>query len=157
MMTQTPQVAPAADNDQGDHGMLTQARRRAAFFDLRHNLLTSGSAPAVREAAARHRSAGDLLVCVTADPPPDGPTTHGTGLAADLVLYAGAPSAAAGSEVVVEAMVRLGLDAAQCFAYGDHREGLTILRVVGNPRVVGGDPLMAELARDSGWPVLPTS
>ncbi|GAA5015734.1 hypothetical protein GCM10025734_64850 [Kitasatospora paranensis] len=56
----------------------------------------------------------------------------------------------------MEAMVRLGLDAAQCFAYGDHREGLTILRVVGNPRVVGGDPLMAELARDSGWPVLPT-
>ncbi|GAA5015737.1 hypothetical protein GCM10025734_64860 [Kitasatospora paranensis] len=69
-MTQTAQVAPAADNDQGDHGMLTQARRRAAFFDLRHNLLASGSAPAVREAAARHRSAGDLLVCVTADPPP---------------------------------------------------------------------------------------
>ncbi|GAA2739029.1 hypothetical protein [Kitasatospora cinereorecta] len=145
--------------------MINQRGRRAAFFDVRHNLLSAGSALTVLEAAARHRSAGDLLVCVAGGPPPgDGtdrpaagrPTASGTGFAADLVLYADAPDEA-GSEVVVEAMARLGLDAAQCFAYGDHREGLTILRVVGNPRVVGRDPLMTELARDRGWPVLHTA
>ncbi|MGW4383124.1 hypothetical protein [Kitasatospora sp. NPDC004531] len=132
---------------------------------MRHDLLSAGSARTVLQAAARHRSAGDLLVCVAGGRPPAGPadrsgvagpTVSGAGLAADLVLYADAADEA-GAEVVVEAMARLGLDAAQCFAYGDHREGLTILRVVGNPRVVGRDPLMTELARDRGWPILHTA
>lgn len=149
--------------------MINRSGRRAAFFDVRHNLLSAGSVLTVLEAAARHRSAGDLLVCIAGGPPPGDPpgdpadwpaagrpTTSGTGFAADLVLYADSPDAA-GSEVVVEAMARLGLDAAQCFAYGDRREGLTILRVVGNPRVVGRDPLMTELARDRGWPILHTA
>ncbi|WP_073811173.1 hypothetical protein [Kitasatospora sp. CB01950] len=145
--------------------MIIRRGRRAAFFDVRHNLLSAGSALTVLEAAAHHRSAGDLLVCVAGGPSPGvpaarpavgRPTVSGAGLAADLVLYTDAPDEA-GSEVVVEAMARLGLDPAQCFAYGDHREGLTILRVVGNPRVVGRDPLMTELARDCGWPILHTA
>ncbi|MGF1425110.1 hypothetical protein [Kitasatospora sp. LaBMicrA B282] len=133
--------------------MITRARRRAAFFDLRHDLLASDSALAILEAAVRHRSAGDLLVCVSNAAVGVEPPGARAEFTADLVLYADT-TAGAGSEVVVEAMARLGLDAAQCFAYGDHREGLTILGVVGNPRVVGGDPVLAELARDRGWPIL---
>ncbi|WP_407912467.1 hypothetical protein [Kitasatospora sp. NE20-6] len=139
--------------------------RRAAFFDLRN---TSGpQADIARGAMERHRAAGDILVLVL--PFPGGPAaTTLFGHEADLVLHveqsrplttgaAGVPDtvdAAAKSEVIVEAMTRLRLDAVICFGYTDHCGGRGLLCVVGNPRVVGYDAELLELARLKGWPML---
>jgi HAD superfamily hydrolase (TIGR01490 family) len=55
-----------------------------------------------------------------------------------------------------ELLDRLGVDPAHCFAYGDHATDLDLLAAVGNPRVVGADPVLASWARRHRWPVLPT-
>ncbi|WP_405013575.1 hypothetical protein [Kitasatospora sp. NBC_01539] len=136
--------------------------RRAAFFDLQN---TSGpQADIARGAMARHRAAGDILVLVLPFRGEPAATTL-FGHEADLVLHveqsrpltAGASAtvdAAAKSEVIVEAMTRLHLDAVTCFGYGDHCGGKGLLCVVGNPRVVGYDAELLELARLKGWPML---
>ena len=123
--------------------------RRAAFFDLSTRRKSSGCLAAVREAAARHRSAGDLLVLVAVSGSAR-PTAEAIGMEADLVLQPGQGRPA----TVAEIIALLGLDPAQCFGYGDHCEGLRTLRVVGNPRVVGADPTLAEHADSQGWPHL---
>ncbi|WP_246257099.1 HAD family hydrolase [Amycolatopsis anabasis] len=54
-----------------------------------------------------------------------------------------------------ELIERSGAPAAECFAYGDHTSDLGLLRLVGNPVVVGPNPEMAVVAAELGWPHLP--
>jgi HAD superfamily hydrolase (TIGR01490 family) len=61
------------------------------------------------------------------------------------------------AEAAAAVMTRLGVPPADCFAYGDHASDTDLLRTVGNPVVVGTDPVLARHARASGWPVLPSS
>lgn len=58
---------------------------------------------------------------------------------------------------VAETMTRLRLETDNCFCYGDHASDLGMLSAVGNPRVVGADPVLTEHARRNGWPVLPAT
>jgi HAD superfamily hydrolase (TIGR01490 family) len=46
-------------------------------------------------------------------------------------------------------------DLRDCHAYGDHASDLGVLRCVGHPHVVGGDPVLLAAAHAQGWPVLP--
>jgi phosphoserine phosphatase len=136
---------------------------RAAFFDLADGYRPPRFRRAIHELAARHRSAGDLLVLVLSQSRPSGQPgleTLGTadlGVGADLVLVLD-PDAAWHAQqppvTVIEAMALLGLDPARCFGYVDHPAGLGTLCVVGNPRVVGGDPELTEHAWSRGWPLL---
>jgi len=48
-------------------------------------------------------------------------------------------------------MALRGLDPAVCAAYGDHSSDLDLLRSVGQPVVVGGDPVLTEYAARVGW------
>ncbi|MCC9311213.1 hypothetical protein LN042_29845 [Kitasatospora sp. RB6PN24] len=139
---------------------------RAAFFDLRDGHRCHRSRQAVRQAAERHRSAGDLLVLVAAPPDacerPHAEAEHGVaalGVGPDLVVHRGPeqPGCSPGDPAmvtVVEAIILLGLDASRCFGYVNHTDGLRTLSVVGNPRVVCLDPELTEHASSRGWPVL---
>ncbi|MFJ1751585.1 HAD family hydrolase [Kitasatospora sp. NPDC088134] len=55
---------------------------------------------------------------------------------------------------VEETVARLGLDAADCHAYGDHSSDLDMLRRVGHPHQVGADPELTAHALRDGWPRL---
>jgi hypothetical protein len=138
---------------------------RAAFFDLRDRHRCHRSRQAVRQAAERHRSAGDLLVLVAPQDTreqPQAPAERGIaalGVGADLVVHPGprqpaCPEGDPAAVTVVEAIILLGLDASRCFGYVDHTDGLRTLSVVGNPRVVGPDPELTEQASSRGWPTL---
>lgn len=141
--------------------------QRAAFFDL--ELISWESFEAARAAVERHRSAGDLIVVVLPVPGTDLPGgwgAAGSSAAAmidDMVrgfddcLRITADGDTSKSCTVVETMTKLGLDAFRCFGYGDHHDSLRTLGVVGNPRVLGGDPQLAEYARTRGWPVIETA
>ncbi|MER5537741.1 HAD family hydrolase [Streptomyces mirabilis] len=48
-----------------------------------------------------------------------------------------------------------GLDPAVCAAYGDHSSDLDLLRSVGQPVVVGGDPVLTEYAARMRWERIP--
>ncbi|MFG2298619.1 HAD family hydrolase [Streptomyces sp. NPDC048603] len=56
---------------------------------------------------------------------------------------------------VTEALGAWRLDPEDCWAYGDHASDLAMLEAVGNPVVVGDDPLLRQAAERHGWPVLP--
>ncbi len=117
----------------------------------------------------RHRSAGDLLVLMlpgldTAPQaghggPAPGPDAVADGMVQgnDDCLRITTDGAANKSCTVVETMIKLGLDAFRCFGYGNHQDSLRTLGVVGNPRVLDGDPELTEYARTHGWPVIDTS
>jgi hypothetical protein len=138
----------------------TARPRRAVFFDL---VRASYTAPQQRllEAAARaHRDMGDLLVAV-GPAALDGPT------GADIVLDPDEWVSTVGREcdtrpgspctrslAVVEAIARLGLDAAQCFGYGDPCDGGAVLSIVGNPRAIAFTPEAVRAARRRGWPIV---
>ncbi|MFD7818616.1 HAD family hydrolase [Streptomyces sp. NPDC059785] len=57
---------------------------------------------------------------------------------------------AKGRAVRAAAAVR-GLDLSGCTAYGDHISDLDMLRAVGRPVVVGGDPLLGNYAMRAAW------
>lgn len=134
---------------------------RAAFFDLADGNRSVGCLKALRAAAIRHRQAGDLVVLVMSRPWPL-PDTATLGVEADLILHpephhsrpGPLPRSGEPPVTVVEAIILLGLDPARCFGYVDHCGGLRTLRVVGNPRVIGLDPELAEHALAQGWPIL---
>jgi hypothetical protein len=130
---------------------------RAAFFDLGRGPRSERCQEALREAAARHRSAGDLVVVV--GPEAEIPLlADSLGLDADQVLHTDHPPDNDHCPAsVVETITLLGLDAARCFGYVDHAEGLRTLCVVGNPRVVGIDPDLCSQAESRGWPQLEES
>ncbi|WP_319018376.1 HAD family hydrolase [Microbispora sitophila] len=122
-------------------------------------------------ALARHRTAGDLIVLVSGSFGAClGPLA--ADLAADLVLCSDPSVAedgtftgevtvpmigAAKADAVARTIRERGLNAQDCFAYGDHVSDLEMLLVVGNPVVVGADPVLREHARSRDWPVLPAT
>ena len=48
----------------------------------------------------------------------------------------------------------MGLDPAQCYAYGDTANDIPFLQLFGHPHVVDPDETLAEEARRLGWPIL---
>ncbi|MCX5130367.1 HAD family phosphatase [Streptomyces sp. NBC_00347] len=63
-----------------------------------------------------------------------------------------------GDEKAVRAnrlMRSLGIRPIDCFAYGDDASDLPLLRAVGNPVVVGNDPVLQAWGRRYGWGALP--
>ncbi|MFF8592778.1 hypothetical protein ACF061_15255 [Streptomyces sp. NPDC015220] len=126
--------------------------RRAAFFDLTHPERSWSEDALVSDAVAGHRAEGDLVVLVVEArrPPPRRLLAGGTVLRL--------PASAAGDTdkctAVVEAMIRLCIDPASCFGYGDLCAGAGLLGVVGNPRVIACGADSGRLARERGWPVV---
>jgi HAD superfamily hydrolase (TIGR01490 family) len=123
---------------------------------------------ATLDAIEGHRSDGDLTVFVSGsfsaclDP-------LAADLGADLVLgtepIVGPDGRLTGDVVrpmigevkaaaVRETIAARGLSPEDCFCYGDHASDLDMLQQVGRPRVVGGDPVLAEHAARHGWPRL---
>jgi HAD superfamily hydrolase (TIGR01490 family) len=124
--------------------------------------------PQVLAALWRHAAAGDLTVLVSGsfaaclDP-------IARFVGADLVLctlpeiragrYTGRVAAPMVGEAKAEA-VRAAADAhdvllAESHAYGDHASDLPLLDLVGQPVVVGDDPVLTRQARSRGWLRLP--
>ncbi|MDT3398061.1 HAD-IB family hydrolase [Streptomyces sp. B1866] len=119
-------------------------------------------------AAARHRKAGDLVALVSGSF--RGllePLAEDVG--ADVVLcsepLAGPDGRLTGeirrpmigtvkADGVRETIAELALAAGECFAYGDHSSDLDMLLSVGNPVVVGADPVLLARAQSQDWPVL---
>ncbi|WP_326596669.1 HAD family hydrolase [Streptomyces sp. NBC_01803] len=54
-------------------------------------------------------------------------------------------------------MAGLGLGPDDCACYGDHSSDLDMLMAVGNPVVVGADPVLIGQAQSLDWPVLPAT
>jgi HAD superfamily hydrolase (TIGR01490 family) len=48
-----------------------------------------------------------------------------------------------------------GIEGAHCSAYADHETDLELLHAVGDPVVVGDDPVLRAVAEDRGWRRLP--
>jgi HAD superfamily hydrolase (TIGR01490 family) len=123
------------------------------------------------QALARHQQAGHGVVLVSGSARPLlEPIAEDLG--ADLVLcteqcvdsrgfLTGEVARPMIGEVKAEAatavMTELGVRSADCFAYGDHASDADMLQAVGNPVVVGADPVLVRHARASGWPVLASS
>jgi HAD superfamily hydrolase (TIGR01490 family) len=122
----------------------------------------------VRAAAREHANRGDLLVLVSWSYPAClAPLARH--LRADAVLGS-TPRVASGvhtgevAPLLVGAakgaavrrwMAEHGLPPADCSAYGAHACDLSMLLQVGDPVVVGDDPLLAEYADRHGWRRLP--
>ncbi len=118
--------------------VLAELRRHVAAGDL--VVLVSGSFPPCVEPIARHVGA-DLVVCTS-------PVIAGgvyTGEVDRPVI--GQAKADAARAVLAEHRIR----AEDSYAYGDHASDLPMLREVGNPVVVGDDPILAVIAGESGW------
>ncbi|GGK43125.1 HAD family hydrolase [Salinarimonas ramus] len=126
----------------------TTCERLAAHRRAGHGIaLVSGSAidilgPIAREVGAHHLLATRLLV-------EDG---RYTGRLVPPVMIGDGKRHAAFS-----ILQSLEVPAARCFAYGDHDSDLPMLGLVGNPVVVGENPAMLAVARERGWPVLPST
>jgi HAD superfamily hydrolase (TIGR01490 family) len=126
---------------------------------------------ATLKAVAAHRAAGDAVILVSGS---FRPCLHplARDVCCDLLLCTEPvvePDGRLSGEVrqpmigsakataVEEAMAALGVDPANCTAYGDHLTDLDMLSVVGRPVVVAGDSRLTVHARRHGWPVLPAS
>ncbi|WP_059012655.1 HAD family hydrolase [Streptomyces specialis] len=122
-------------------------------------------------AASRHRNAGDTVVLVSGsfrgllEPMADD-------LGADVILCSEpivGPDGRLTGEIqrpmigenkaaaVRATMARLGLGPDDCTCYGDHSSDLDMLMAVGNPVVVGADPVLIGQAQTLDWPVLPAT
>ncbi|QFZ21287.1 HAD family hydrolase [Saccharothrix syringae] len=122
-------------------------------------------------AVAAHRAAGNRVVLVSGSfLPVLGPLMADVG--ADEALcgdpevgpdgrYTGAiavPMIGENKTAAVRArMAELGVDPADCYAYGDHQSDLGMLEAVGNPVVVGEDPVLVGKAEAGGWRRLPAT
>jgi HAD superfamily hydrolase (TIGR01490 family) len=130
-----------------------RARESPSFFHL-----------ASVGALALHRLAGHLTVLVSGGfPACVGPVADAVG--ADGVLcavqehvggrFTGAVDRAMIGEAKAEAARAYAgahrADLRDCWAYGDHASDLELLTAVGNPVVVGDDPVLLAHARTSGW------
>ncbi|MFC3995594.1 HAD family hydrolase [Nocardiopsis sediminis] len=124
--------------------------------------------PASLAALAAHRRSGDTVVLVSGSFP-GCLEPIAADLGADLVLctepLAGDDGILTGevrrpmigeakADAVQQTIADLGLDPADCSAYGDHATDLDMLGRVGHPSVVGEDPVLLAHARENGWPVL---
>ncbi|MEV5387726.1 HAD family hydrolase [Streptomyces sp. NPDC052721] len=147
------------------------ARLQKAGRDWYHAYRTrpDGYITAGLAALARHRRAGHTIVLVSGSARPL-LTPLAEDLGADRILCTEQLADAQGiltgevarpmigeakAEAVTEVMAQLRVPTTDCFAYADHASDLDMLRAVGNPVVVGPDPVLARYARASDWPVLP--
>ncbi|MFI5660537.1 HAD family hydrolase [Streptomyces sp. NPDC051684] len=108
-------------------------------------VLVSGSMRALTEPVARDLGA-DAVLCTELRVGADGLLTGEV----EHPMIGGAKGAAA-RELIRGA----GAAAADCYGYGDHASDLPLLRAVGHPAVVGGDPDLVDHALRAGWPRLP--
>jgi HAD superfamily phosphoserine phosphatase-like hydrolase len=122
--------------------VLRAFRRHAVRRDL--TILVSGSFGACLDPIARYLRA-DGLIC-SRPSVRDGCYT-GT---IDTPMVGSAKAAA----VLAEAAARR-IDLAASSAYGDDASDLPVLALVGNPVVVGDDPVLAVHALQNGWRRLP--
>ncbi|MGK5533022.1 HAD family hydrolase [Streptomyces sp. URMC 129] len=151
-----------------DHGELTRAGRAwyAEYSAGRTAVVVSAWA-----AASRHKGAGDTVVLVSGSfrgllepmaedlgadvilcsEPIVGPDGRLTGEIERPMI--GENKAAA----VRATMADLGLAPDDCTCYGDHSSDLDMLMAVGNPVVVGADPVLIGQAQSLDWPVLPAT
>jgi HAD superfamily hydrolase (TIGR01490 family) len=107
-------------------------------------VLVSGSFTACLEPIADHCGA-DRILCSE-------PEIRDGRYTGDVVrTMIGAAKRVAAQDLIAE----LGVDAADCFGYGDHISDLGLLELVGHPVVVGPNPELAEIARARGWARLP--
>ncbi len=121
-----------------------------------------------RQAVQEHHSRGHLVVLVTGSLKPLAEQIRRE-LKADLAVAArlevtdgtlsGAlanrrPYGPEKARLVLEIAQVHNLDLAQCYAYGDHRSDVDLLRLVGNPRVVNPSLGLRSEARRHGWPIL---
>ncbi|MEV0280508.1 HAD-IB family hydrolase [Streptomyces sp. NPDC050610] len=58
---------------------------------------------------------------------------------------------------VARAIAEFDLSTADCWAYGDHSSDLGMLSSVGNPVVIGDDPVLRAYVRDHGGSALPAT
>lgn len=107
-------------------------------------VLVSGSFSAVLDPIARYTGADIALGTV-----PEVSGGSYTGEVQTVRIGAGKAEAVAG--VLRERELR----AEECHAYGDHASDLDLLRQVGNPVVVGDDPVLLEHAHRGRWRRLP--
>lgn len=110
-------------------------------------VLVSGSFRACLEPIARDLGA-DLILCSEPIVDADGVLTG------EIQRPMIGPAKA---EAVSETIAALGLDPADCAAYGDHSSDLDMLSRVGHPTVIGDDPVLTTHAKEHGWPVLPAT
>ncbi|MEW5354261.1 HAD family hydrolase [Streptomyces sp. 16-176A] len=125
--------------------------------------------PPVLEALRRHSRSGDLTVLVSGSFGAClAPISQAVG--ADLVICT-IPEVAGGTltgeltgrpmigrakaQEARRVMTAFGLRPERCHAYGDDASDLALLRSVGNPVVVGGDPALTEHAARANWTRLP--
>lgn len=143
---------------------------RAWYAELRDRREIPFLAAPVRE-LSRHQSQGHFTVAVSgAWPATLLPMAEDLGI--DLVLCSepevdenglltgriaramfGPAKAAAVRAVIAER----GVAAADCFAYADDPSDLDMLRLVGRPTVVGDHPVLAGVAAERGWRMLPNT
>lgn len=58
------------------------------------------------------------------------------------------------SDAIRAFLLDRGIDPESCSAFGDHWSDLAMLRAVGGPGVVAGDPRLETYAQSMGWPVI---
>ncbi|MDH6129518.1 HAD-IB family hydrolase [Kitasatospora sp. GP82] len=61
------------------------------------------------------------------------------------------------AEAATALMAARGVDPTDCSAYGDHSSDLQLLLAVGNPAVVGEDPVLLDHAERLGWRTVPAT
>lgn len=108
-------------------------------------VFVSGSWAPCLEPIARDLGVGAILQSVPGLEA-DGDTLDGT---FNVTMLAAGKAAAARAHAA-----KTGSHLADAFAYGDHRSDEDLLRVVGNPVVVGNDLHLRKIARDLDWSVL---
>ncbi|GAB1692431.1 HAD family hydrolase [Krasilnikovia sp. M28-CT-15] len=108
-------------------------------------VLVSGSFPACLDPIARHVRA-DLVLCSR-------PASADGVYTGDVTPMIGPAKATA----VLTTAQRDGIDLTVSSAYGDHASDLPVLRLVGDPVVVGDDPVLMDSARQFGWRALPAA
>ncbi|WP_327324877.1 HAD-IB family hydrolase [Streptomyces sp. NBC_01210] len=109
--------------------------------------LVSGSFRAVLEPLAEEIAA-EIILCTEPVVGEDGLLT---GEVHQPMIGAAKTAAVAG------AIAAHRLSPADCYGYGDHLSDLGLLEQVGNPHVVDVDPALVALAKERGWPVLPSA
>ncbi|MFF3455492.1 HAD family hydrolase [Streptomyces sp. NPDC002730] len=109
--------------------------------------LVSGSFRAVLEPLAEEIAA-EIILCTEPVVGEDGLLT---GEVHQPMIGAAKTAAVAGT------IAAHRLSPADCYGYGDHLSDLGLLEQVGNPHVVDVDPALVALAKERGWPVLPSA
>jgi HAD superfamily hydrolase (TIGR01490 family) len=144
--------------------LIAEGRQWAREFLGRPDALV----PAGVDALQRHRGTGHLVVLVSGsflpclapiaevlgadrvlctEPVID---DHGVLTGEIIAPMVGTAKAAAAETLMIER----GVDPCACYAYGDHASDLPLLRSVGNPTVIGSDPVLRAAAHEAGWPVV---